>query len=162
MVRGPARTVWRFLPARRETMRKIAILTLVAGLAACELGDFEDWDEPLGAVLVTDHQDPLTDGEADRLFTVRYCPESSGPAVFVSDVRLELTEQGMSRFPEVRFELTVDANGDRRFGPGDEILAVEKRFNSLDQGDLGTYKVQLRDTSEFPEQLIGEADWTAR
>ena len=143
-------------------MRRLAVCAAVLALAACELGEFEDWDEPLGTLLVADHTDPLTSSDTDRLLVVRYCPRSEGPSFFVSDIALELSERGLSRFPEVRLELILDVDGDRRFGPGDEILVTEKTFNTLDEDARGTYKVQLRDTSEFPEPLIGEADWSAR
>ncbi|HEY3446606.1 MAG TPA: hypothetical protein VGK67_09590 [Myxococcales bacterium] len=137
---------------------------LAVVLAGCGPG-FEGEGQPGVSVLVKDAPAQLTGGE-EALFEIRYCADAQGESFLVSELRAELDAQGMNWHSgwDLRYELTVDANRDHRFGPGDAITVSEKDWNEFGADDAGmTYGVTLYRVSEMGrDEVLAKADWQAR
>lgn len=146
-------------------MKRLLVPSLLAVLAAgCELGPGGD-EAPRISVLVKDAKADLSGGK-EALFEVYYCANSQGDSYLVSELRADTEAQGFHWHSgyDLRYELTVDANRDHRFGPGDVLTVGEKDWNEFDAEDDGmTYGVTLVHVPDSGfDEVLAKADWQAR
>ncbi|MGC4120361.1 MAG: hypothetical protein QM765_38425 [Myxococcales bacterium] len=144
--------------------RVFASALLAVVLAGCQLG-YDGEEQPRIGVLVKDAKATLSGG-TETLFEVHYCANSGGGSYLVSELRADLEKQGMTWHSgyDLRYELTVDANRDHRFGPGDVLTVSEKEWSDFDGEDVGTtWGVTLYHVPDMGfDELLAKADWQAR
>lgn len=147
-------------------MKRLLFAALL-GLVACGPDFDDDPFAPLTRSLplyVTDDPATLSDGK-ERLFALQYCANAEGPGLLVSELHTELETQGLRwrSGRSLRYELSVDADRDHRFGPGDVLTVSEGDWDEFGARDAGTaWKVRLLKDGDFGDEAVGEADWFAR